>query len=147
LVGYLLEITLEVTITDKRTGKRLYFNTFVTCYDLNIQTVASIAQAGRGRWKVENENNNVLKNKGYNLEHNFGHGQENLSEVLVCLNLLAFLMHTVLDLVEGLYQQVRKLLVTRRDFFQDLRTLTRYFYFNDWSALFAFMLAEGANSS
>jgi DNA-directed RNA polymerase subunit RPC12/RpoP len=138
---------LEVTITDKRTGKRLYFNTFATLYDLNVQTVASIAQAGRGRWKVENENNNVLKTKGYNLEHNFGHGQENLSEVLVCLNLLAFLMHTVLDLVEGLYQQVRQLLVTRQDFFRDLRTLTRYFYFNDWSALFAFMLTEGANSS
>jgi hypothetical protein len=30
--------------------------------------------AGRARWKVENENNNTLKTKGYHLEHNYGHG-------------------------------------------------------------------------
>ena len=28
---------------------------------------------------IENEAFNVLKTKGYNLEHNFGHGQRNLS--------------------------------------------------------------------
>ena len=28
------------------------------------------------RWKSENENNNVLKNYGYHLEHNFGHGDQ-----------------------------------------------------------------------
>jgi hypothetical protein len=138
---------LEMTITNKRNGTQVYFNTFATRYDLNEQTVASIAQAGRARWKVENENNNVLKTKGYNLEHNFGHGNESLCEVLLCLNLLAFLMHTVLEIVDGLYQQVRKLLVTRRDFFRDLKTLTRYFYFDDWSTLLTFMLTEGANSS
>ena len=32
---------------------------------------------------VENESNNILKNQGDNLEHNFGHGQENLSEILL----------------------------------------------------------------
>lgn len=33
--------------------------------------------------KVENEGNNILKNQGYNLEHNFGHGIENLAEILL----------------------------------------------------------------
>ena len=32
--------------------------------------------------KIENENNNVLKNHGYHLEHNFGHGKAHLSNVL-----------------------------------------------------------------
>jgi murein DD-endopeptidase MepM/ murein hydrolase activator NlpD len=58
--------------------------------------VEEIVKAGRSRWKVENEGNNVLKNHGYNLEHNFGHGQNHL---LLSLNLLAFLFNTVLDLV------------------------------------------------
>ncbi len=45
-----------------------------------------------------------------------GHGQENLSEILLSLNLLAFLFHNVLDLVNGMYQKVRKSLGTRKRF-------------------------------
>ena len=46
--------------------------------------VAEIAAAGRARWKIENEGFNVLKTKGYNLEHNFGHGIQNLADLPVC---------------------------------------------------------------
>ena len=46
----------------------------------------------RGRWKIENENNNVLKTKGSHLEHNFGHGKQYLSAFMLSLNLLAFLV-------------------------------------------------------
>ena len=106
-----------VTITDKRKNKQVYFNAFATKHHICNETVAAIVEAGRSRWKVENENNNVLKSKGYHLEYNFGHGVEHLSELLVTLNLLAFLMHTLLELVEGNYQQLRTLLVTRKDFF------------------------------
>ena len=63
--------------------------------------------AARTRWKSENENNNVLKNYGYHLEHNFGHGQQYLSMILVLLNLLAFLFHTALDLCDAVYRRVR----------------------------------------
>jgi len=56
-----------------------------------------LAEGGRSRWKIENENNNTLKTKGYHLEHNFGHGKENLCSVLTSLNILAFLMHIFLD--------------------------------------------------
>jgi hypothetical protein len=34
----------------------------------------------------------------------------------------------------------------QRYFFRDLRTLTRYFWYPSWDALFEFMLTEGANS-
>ena len=57
--------------------------------------VADLAAGGRARWKVENEALNNLKTKVYHLEHNFGHGQQNLSTVLATLNLLAFACHTV----------------------------------------------------
>ena len=46
-------------------------------------------RAGRARWKIENENNNVLKTKGYHLDHNFGHGKKHLSSLLLTMNLLA----------------------------------------------------------
>jgi hypothetical protein len=38
-----------------------------------------MTKAGRCRWKIENECFNTLKNQGYHLEHNYGHGQKNLS--------------------------------------------------------------------
>ncbi|MHC5863456.1 MAG: ISNCY family transposase, partial [Nostoc sp.] len=57
-------------------------------------------------------------------------------------NLLAFLFHTVLDLVNYTYQKVRKLLVTRITFFKDIRTLLKYLWFKDWSHLFSFILTE-----
>jgi len=49
-------------------------------------------RAGRARWKIENEAFNTLKNQGYQFEHNFGHGQQQLSVVLALLMMLAFLV-------------------------------------------------------
>ena len=72
---------LALTITHEETGKELYHNAWVTNHLLATRNVAQLARVGRARWKVENENINVLKTKGYNLEHNFGHGQQHLANV------------------------------------------------------------------
>lgn len=132
----------EVRIVREQTGELLYHNAFITNHSLTDQSVQPILVAGRSRWKIENENNNVLKNYGYHLEHNFGHGQHYLSAILVMLNLLAFLIHTVLSLTSVKYQRLRQELVTRRTFFDDLRTLTRYFFFQSWDHLLDFMLTQ-----
>jgi hypothetical protein len=55
-------------------GAVTYRNSFITDLPIARDTVAALAAAGRARWKIENETFNVLKTKGYNLEHNFGHG-------------------------------------------------------------------------
>ena len=81
----------------------------------------------------------MLKTKGYHLEHNFGHGQQFLASLLVSLNLLAFLFHTVADLTDQRYRAIRAALGARRTFFQDVETLLRYQLFADWSALLNFM--------
>lgn len=129
----------ELTITREDTGALLYTNAFATDFNVTDTTVEAIVHDGRARWKVENENNNVLKTKGYHLEHNFGHGQQFLASVLLSLNLIAFLFHTVFDLVDQRYRAIRQTLGTRRTFFQDLETLLRYMPFNDWGAVWDFM--------
>jgi len=91
--------------------------------------------AADGKWS--RVGNNVLKNHGYNLEHKFGHGGNHLCELLLSLNLLAFLFHTVLDLANYTYQKVHEVLVTRTTFFKDIRTLLKYLWFKDWSHLFS----------
>lgn len=129
----------EVTITREDTGEPLYKNAFATDFEVTDTTVEAIVRDGRARWKVENENNNVLKTKGYHIEHNFGHGSQHLASLLLSFNLLAFLFHTVLDLVDEQYRAIRQALGTRRRFFQDLEALLRYFQFGDWDEVLAFM--------
>lgn len=132
----------EVLIYREDTGEHIYHNAFATSHTLSEKTVIPIITAGRTRWKIENENNNVLKNYGYHLEHNYGHGKQYLAAILVMLNLLAFLFHTILDLTHDHYQRIRQELGTRKTFFQDIQALTRYLYFDSWDSLLSFMLQQ-----
>jgi hypothetical protein len=132
----------ELTITREDTGQRLYLNSFVTNYQIDEANVEAVVEAGRTRWKTENEGNNVLKNRGYHLEHNFGHGQRHLSATLLTLNLLAFFFHTILHLLDHRYQRLREHLGARQTFFNDIRALTRYWCFDSWDHLLNFMMAQ-----
>lgn len=129
----------ELTVTREDNGEQLYKNAFITDFEVLETTVEAIVRDGRARWKVENEHNNVLKTKGYHLEHNFGHGSEYLSSLLLSLNLLAFLFHTVLDLVSERYHKIRQVLRSRQKFFQHIETLLCYIQFSSWDELFSFM--------
>lgn len=129
----------ELTTT-RADGRVIYNNAFATNHPVTADNVADIVKAGRTRWKVENENNNTLKTKGYHLTHNFGHGKQHLSTLLATLNLLAFLFHTVLGMSDAKYQLIRQHLPTRKTFFNDIRALTRYLYFESWHSLLEFML-------
>jgi hypothetical protein len=71
----------ERTITQETDGAILYRNAFATRHPLDRTSVEAVVQAGRARWKIENEHNNVLKTNGYHLEHHYGHGQQYLSAV------------------------------------------------------------------
>jgi hypothetical protein len=130
----------ELSVQRQDTGELLYKNSFATDIELSEVNVSDIVRFGRSRWKTENENNNVLKTKGYNLEHNYGHGQANLSAVLLSLMLLAFLTHTVLALSDNKYQAIRAELGSRKTFFDDIRALLRYKLFDSWTQLLDFMI-------
>lgn len=126
-------------ITTDETGKTLYHNSFVTDHRITDDNVKAIVQAGRTRWKIENENNNTLKTKGYHFEHNYGHGHQHLASLLATLSLLALLFHTVLDRFDQQYRQLREHLSVRTTFFDDLRALTRYICFASWESMLEFM--------
>jgi hypothetical protein len=125
---------LEIEIVNAA-GKTTYKNSFVTSLAVDKDNVAEVAAAGRARWKIENEGFNVLKTKGYNLEHNFGHGKQNLSALLATMNLLAFAFHTLCDLISHPWQCARKAIGARPRFFQHLWSITRYLVFPNWAAL------------
>lgn len=131
---------LELTITERSSGEVIYKNSWVSNHYFAFNNVVLWGRVGRSRWKVENEGINVLKNQGYHLEHNFGHGHQNLSNVLFTLNILAFLVHSVLHLAYEPYRLVREELKTRKKFFMDIGALVTYIVFDSWEALFEFMM-------
>ncbi len=123
-----------VTITDAK-GKVTYDGAFVTSLPVTRDTVAEIVACARARWKIENESFNVLKSNGYHLEHNFGHGKQNLAMMFAAINLLAFAIHTVCDCLEQIWVDARTAKRARTRFFEHIRTITAYLVFPDWQTL------------
>ena len=125
---------LEITIRDPG-GKVTYRNSFITDLPVDADNVEDLAAAGRARWKIENETFNTLKTKGYNLEHNFGHGTNNLSAVLVTFNLIAFAFHLAAELADNTWKAAIEAAGARIRFFNNLRALTGYLLFPSWDSL------------
>jgi hypothetical protein len=125
---------IGLTIFDAK-GKAVYEGAWVTSLAVSRQNVEDIAACARARWKIENETFNVLKNNGYHLEHNFGHGKQHLAMIFATLNLLAFAIHTVCDCTEKLWNAARQAKRSRARFFEHIRTITAYLVFSDWPTL------------
>jgi hypothetical protein len=131
---------VEAWVRDEA-GKLLYHNSWVTDLEVNRETVKQVIAIGRSRWKIENEQFNVHKNGGYELEHNYGHGQKRLSEVMYLLNVLAFITHQILLMGDRLYQRARER-DTLRELWNGLRTLMRIKAFESWTQILEFWLED-----
>lgn len=124
-----------------KSGKVTYKNSWVTDIEVDDNNVVTLVKGGRARWKIENETFNTLKNQGYHIEHNFGHGQQNLSMIFFVLNLLAFYVHQILELTDRLYYTVRYTKFTsRKEYWNQLRCTIRILIFPRWESLLTFIL-------
>lgn len=56
------------------------------------------------------------------------------------MNLLAFGLHTLLEVTDDSYRLVREAVGARRKFFQHLEALTAYLFFENWERLMDFMM-------
>lgn len=121
-------------------GKITYQTAFITNHFIDEHNVQELVKAARCRWKIENEDINTLKTKGYHLEHNFGHGSKYLSQTLLSLNILAFLFHTVLEFLDKRCALLRATLPRRDTFFQHISALTQYLCFESWQHMMLFMI-------
>jgi hypothetical protein len=80
-------------------------------------------RGGRARWKIANETLNTLKNQDYNFEHNYGHGEQNLSVVFAMLMMLAFLVDQAQQVCCALFQAVWSKLGSKRLLWERMRAL------------------------
>jgi hypothetical protein len=116
-------------------GKTTYHNSWVTDLSVTRDNVVELVKSGRARWKIENETFNTLKNQGYHLEHNFGHGQQFLSNNFFILNVLAFYIHQILELCDLGYQYCRSKFSSRKEFWNSLRSVIKIMLFRDFEHL------------
>lgn len=129
---------LEYMQTDPK-GKEILFS-WVTNIHITQTNVFSLMKGGRARWKIENETFNTLKNLGYNLEHNYGHGKKYLSTIFCLLMLLSFLIDQVQGMTCGLFQAIKKQAGSFRTLWEKMRVLFEYAELASWEYLYQFML-------
>lgn len=114
---------LEYEQVDERSGKVLYSNKWITNIKPVKENVSQIASAGRCRWKIENETFNTLKNQGYKLEHNYGHGKKYLATIFALLMLLAFFIDQFTQAIDNSFEKALTEAKTLRDLRQKVRVL------------------------
>ncbi len=123
-------------------GNRLKHFTWITDLHITLRNAWLFARGGRARWRIENETFNTLKNQGYHYEHNFGHGQRNLSVVFAMLMMLAFLVDQAQQLCCPLFQAVWKKVGTKRALWEKLRSHFYHFRFRSMRQLYEVILYD-----
>jgi hypothetical protein len=96
---------------------------WVTDLRVSKRNVYHLMRGGRAGWNMENETCNTLKNQGYNFEHTYGHGTQNLSVGFATLMMLAFLVDQAQQLCCAVFQAVWAKLGSKRMLWEHMRAL------------------------
>ncbi len=123
-------------------GERVKHFSWVTDLTITPDNAAHLVRGGRARWKVENETFNTLKNQGYQFEHNYGHGKENLSVVFAMLMMLTFLVDQTQEQGCQLFQAMHKKFTSRRSVWDHIRSHFRHFEFASMQHLYEVVLND-----
>ena len=140
----------EITCWKNRRGEikreERHFS-WVTDLHLDKRSVEKVMRGGRGRWTIENEVFNTLKNQGYNFEHNFGHGHKNLSVNFAFLMMLAFFVDQIQEMGCKLFQKVLKEYGRKRTLWRHLLSAYLILPFENWEFLLLFLLKNRLDTS
>lgn len=123
-------------------GTCLKHFTWITDLHITLRNAWWFARGGRARWRIENETFNTLKNQGYHYEHNFGHGERNLSVVFAMLMMLAFLVDQTQQLCCPLFRAAWDKLGSKRALWDNLRSHFRHFRFTSMRQLYEAILYD-----
>jgi hypothetical protein len=124
------------------TNKSQYYGKWITDLEITKDNARTLIDAARARWKIENECFNSLKNHGYNIEHNYGHGSNNLCYNFYNFTLLAFTMHQMHQLTDKLFQEMRSRFGRLGSLWEELRTMVHRFYFSSMEALWELLAKD-----
>ncbi len=112
---------LEYLEVDAQSAEMVFFNSWITDLTINELNAAEMVTVARTRWKIENETFNTLKNQGYHLEHNYGHGKQYLATNFAILTFLAFLTDQIAQCLDPAFQNALAVYRTKRAFGEKVR--------------------------
>lgn len=130
----------RVVSKDKKGKETIFLNSWVTDIVITESNIKTLVAGGRCRWKNENECFNVMKNHGYYMDRNYGHGKKNLCYNFYLLTLLAFFFHQIFELTDTQYQACRKKLGSKKNLWEKLRAYIDLLIFETWEQLLTFVL-------
>jgi len=129
-----------ITFNPDGTQKRCCTESWVTDLEISHMNVALFVRGAKTRWKIENECFNTLKNQGYQLTHNYGHGEKHLSFNFYQLTLLAFTLHQISELCDIAFKACRKKAGSKRNLWEKFRTFIDVAVFQTWEQLLDYHL-------
>jgi hypothetical protein len=112
-------------------GRKMRF-CWVTDIVITDDNVFELMRGARARWKIENETFNTLKNQGYHFEHNFGHGNNNLSNVFAHMMLLAFLIDQVQELCCPVFQKAITFHLRKKYLWEGVKSTFKLLNISTW---------------
>ena len=113
---------------------------YATDLDLNNKNFYHTMTGGRCRWKAENEVFNTMKNKGYGLGHNYGHGKKYLSTNVMLMIFLAFLFDQIFEIKNKLFNRTREIYKFKSYLWEAMRYAYKWCEFNNWEEFFLFLI-------
>lgn len=123
-----------------QTGKIIYANSWITDIEIVYSNVRELVKVGRSRWKIENETFNTLKNQGYQLEHNYGHGKKHLATNFAILMFLAFLVDQIAQALCYAFQTAWKFCQSKTSLWEKVRQVFDLLPAKSMSAIYRFIV-------
>lgn len=134
-----IECQETLTWTDKKGIEHREKKTYSWITDIWVDkdNVKTLAKGGRARWKIENETFNTLKNQGYYLEHNYGHGDKNLSVNMVTMMFTAFLVDQIQQACCQTFKKAFSAMGERPSYFwEKVLSIFKMCFIDSWEHIF-----------
>lgn len=133
---------VHYTEIDAQTGKVYYNGKWLTDLPITQLSLQEFVAVARSRWKIENETFNTLKNQGYHLEHNYGHGKKYLATNFALLTMLAFLVDQITQHFDQYFKRVWDKFSSKKLTWQKIREVFNQFPCASMNAIYRFLVKE-----
>jgi hypothetical protein len=110
--------------------------TFITDIPVTKNNIEKLAEGGRTRWHIENETFNTLKNRDYNMEHNYGHGEKNLTHNFIMSMFLAFFVDQIQELSCYVFKKLLEKIEHKTHLWNKFSSAIEWIEFSDWDQFY-----------
>ncbi|MEZ4885692.1 MAG: hypothetical protein R3E32_13245 [Chitinophagales bacterium] len=132
----------EYEQVDNKTNEIVFRGSWITDLPIDKKNLAELVAVARARWKIENEVFNTLKNQGYHLEHNYGHGHKYLATNFALLTFLAFFVDQIVQHLDIFFQKAKSKCSSFASLWEKVRAIFYLVPVVSMEAIYKFIVEE-----